>query len=739
MGIGNRNTIRFGVLVLVLSTCKVSLSQNATYVGYNITTATPNTLSGQKTVILSGVDLPSGWLTGFLVTTDANCSFQLQLWTRVTLQEHTLLFTTADLSFLADGQQQVDLGLGNAINLTGSEILGFTATSIGECVSFNFVINPLSSSMIYFFSLSPTTGNTYTFVPYQDTSHYGIMAVIQDTQPSTVAYFGFNQTGTEVLLSSASGIGVMLRDISLMFGRLIAYHVNIFGNDCQVYLQLWKTVDTATLTYRMKYTTQMQNFSATGYYTVDVTEPVIVTADDRIVFVDVSPTPCVVFEFTPVPARMSPSSSADFRAGIAIEGAEVVFHHFQVTHRFSVMVEIDAIIPQPVTGVTGDRGSQGNTGPEGVTGLPGATGVPGSFGPTGSTGMMGAVGDRGMTGPIGPVGSTGLQGLQGNTGSQGLTGINGERGVTGNLGPQGPRGRTGIQGLLGAHGSRGETGDRGDMGDAGSTGISGLPAATGVAGIAGQAGIKGPLGDKGPMGSQGDVGVEGVAGSTGIRGPVWDPFDVNYCAIHAGDCDHGCTNSPVGYTCTCRQGYNLLNNGDCRDIDECITKNGGCQYFCQNTAGSYVCSCPQGYILARDEHRCDDIDECLENNGDCSTDQMCINTWDGHMCLGPSTVSNVAGLSTTNEDMLTYSMFVGIIIWMAVVTFIMILEVVLLLPELNNRSRRPESPTSIAPSVIIEEQNPEYYFPAFFPRVRLGIRDYYSNARSETNEKRLRL
>ncbi|XP_069138622.1 uncharacterized protein [Argopecten irradians] len=737
MDTGHRNIAKFAVLVLVLSRCEVSLGQNVTYVGHNITTGTPNPLSGQKTVILTGINLPSGWLTGFLVTTDANCIFQLQLWTGVGQQDYTLLYSTEDLSFSSSGQYQVDLGLGKAVTMTGSEILGFTAIGLEECITFNSIINPRSDSMVSFFSLAPTVNNNYTFTSYQDTNHYGIMAIIQDTEPPSSALFGFNNTGAEVLLSSASGFGVMLRDIPLTFGRLLAYYVNILGNDCQVYFQLWKTINTTTMNYRMKHTTTMQNFTENGYYKVDVPDMMIVTVDDRIVFVDVSPSPCVVFEFTPNPTRFSASGSADFRSGIATPGTEKIFQHFQVTHRFSVMVQVDGIIPRSVTGVTGAVGAQGNTGPEGVTGLAGETGTTGSLGPTGNTGQAGAFGDLGVTGSTGLVGPTGSQGLQGVTGPQGLTGTNGDIGVAGSVGAQGPQGYTGVQGLQGITGSEGKRGDKGDVGDAGSTGVNGLPGTTGATGTPGKSGSNGLPGDVGATGSEGDEGDTGVAGPTGIQGPVWDPFDVNHCAQNTGSCDHGCINTAVGYTCTCRTGFKLLSNGDCQDIDECVTKNGGCQYFCTNSAGSYACSCPQGYALAKDEHRCDDINECLTNNGDCATDQLCINTWDGRVCVGPYTLTTASGIAS--EDLLTNSMFVGLIIWMAVITFIMLLEVVMLLPEFNQRSRRMEAPQSTAQSVIIEEPSTEFFFPAFFPRVRLGIRDYYSNPRSETTEKRIRM
>jgi hypothetical protein len=45
------------------------------------------------------------------------------------------------------------------------------------------------------------------------------------------------------------------------------------------------------------------------------------------------------------------------------------------------------------------------------------------------------------------------------------------------------------------------------------------------------------------------------------------------------------------------------------DVDECTNanygENGGCEHHCQNAVGSYSCSCRSGYGLNNDGRRCD--------------------------------------------------------------------------------------------------------------------------------------
>ena len=50
--------------------------------------------------------------------------------------------------------------------------------------------------------------------------------------------------------------------------------------------------------------------------------------------------------------------------------------------------------------------------------------------------------------------------------------------------------------------------------------------------------------------------------------------------------------------------YNNNNVFKCIDIDECNIDNGDCQHNCHNNYGSYSCSCYDGYYLLEDSHSC---------------------------------------------------------------------------------------------------------------------------------------
>lgn len=76
-------------------------------------------------------------------------------------------------------------------------------------------------------------------------------------------------------------------------------------------------------------------------FQLPVPDPVVVYSSNRFAVLDASPTPCVLFEFTPIPSRFSPTSYHNFQSGLPSVGQQEVFRHFQVTYRFSVMVEID--------------------------------------------------------------------------------------------------------------------------------------------------------------------------------------------------------------------------------------------------------------------------------------------------------------------------------------------------------------------------------------------------------------
>ena len=40
------------------------------------------------------------------------------------------------------------------------------------------------------------------------------------------------------------------------------------------------------------------------------------------------------------------------------------------------------------------------------------------------------------------------------------------------------------------------------------------------------------------------------------------------------------------------------------DVDECDDGNGGCSHNCTNIPGSYTCSCEEGYELLEDQQTC---------------------------------------------------------------------------------------------------------------------------------------
>ncbi|XP_055304878.1 low-density lipoprotein receptor-like isoform X2 [Sitodiplosis mosellana] len=74
-----------------------------------------------------------------------------------------------------------------------------------------------------------------------------------------------------------------------------------------------------------------------------------------------------------------------------------------------------------------------------------------------------------------------------------------------------------------------------------------------------------------------------------------DKCSVNECKIKKGGCDDKCVDTPAGFYCECRNGYELQGNTTCVDIDECKTP-GTCSQYCTNEVGSYKCECGKGYM-----------------------------------------------------------------------------------------------------------------------------------------------
>ena len=84
---------------------------------------------------------------------------------------------------------------------------------------------------------------------------------------------------------------------------------------------------------------------------------------------------------------------------------------------------------------------------------------------------------------------------------------------------------------------------------------------------------------------------------------------VNECVMWS-PCQHICHDLPIGYECSCRSGYQLLDGGTCRDVDECDVIY-PCSHYCLNRPGGFQCSCADGYELAPDKRGCK-----LHDNGE---------------------------------------------------------------------------------------------------------------------------
>ena len=75
-------------------------------------------------------------------------------------------------------------------------------------------------------------------------------------------------------------------------------------------------------------------------------------------------------------------------------------------------------------------------------------------------------------------------------------------------------------------------------------------------------------------------------------------LDIDECLDDSlNQCDHNCTNTESGYTCSCLSGYRLVNNTNCIDVDECIEESDTCHAnaTCVNSIGSFSCDCDSGY------------------------------------------------------------------------------------------------------------------------------------------------
>ncbi|KAJ8391554.1 hypothetical protein AAFF_G00088760 [Aldrovandia affinis] len=97
------------------------------------------------------------------------------------------------------------------------------------------------------------------------------------------------------------------------------------------------------------------------------------------------------------------------------------------------------------------------------------------------------------------------------------------------------------------------------------------------------------------------------------------------------DCDHTCMVASDGVACSCRDGYELAEDGrECRDIDDCLDKRMCPDMLCANTIGGFECNCPAGFHKDKGGGggTCVDVDECLV----WPCEHACSNTEGSYTC-----------------------------------------------------------------------------------------------------------
>lgn len=105
--------------------------------------------------------------------------------------------------------------------------------------------------------------------------------------------------------------------------------------------------------------------------------------------------------------------------------------------------------------------------------------------------------------------------------------------------------------------------------------------------------------------------------------------DIDECARHIHDCSHTCVNTPGAFYCDCPGG--LVLTEDFRTCTEDVSK-----MELRDAPEEQVFyvdrdHCPDGYASVND--KCEDVDECKSLLESCTTDQRCLNTNGGYVCL----------------------------------------------------------------------------------------------------------
>ena len=395
---------------------------------------------------------------------------------------------------------------------------------------------------------------------------------------------------------------------------------------------------------------------------------------------------------------------SDFRQSLQI-GEAYKFDEALQFNRYAASVLINTNTTDPTEPSIFD-------GPKGEVGIAGANGEKGVTGEKGEQGVKGAKGEKGADGPVGPPGDP--QGEKGSKGAPGQGSVKGERGDKGEKGVDGMvKGAKGVQGEKGSRGDKGDVGAKGEKGELGSKGLKGLV---------------GSRGDKGPYGHRPLEVVSISTCSDNFTCPV-ENTDEGQCKryesffFNASSSDienESNTTSKLDFeiakngsktdVCQCKIGF-TFQNGSCVDVNECKIVNGGCEFRCVNSQGSYKCQCPPGLSLSKDGHRCNDVNECQPNP--CRGKDICINRYNATdaLCLGTIVKEPKAGAltdgssndttTTTSTSTATSSLsstvaplagepmeepwywnkwvYLGLIIWLAILTLILIVCIILLI------------------------------------------------------------
>ncbi|XP_065180916.1 uncharacterized protein LOC135811609 [Sycon ciliatum] len=168
-------------------------------------------------------------------------------------------------------------------------------------------------------------------------------------------------------------------------------------------------------------------------------------------------------------------------------------------------------------------------------------------------------------------------------------------------------------------------------------------------------------------------------------GTIYTCNDIDECVEADNPCygyirsdnEPGCVNTAGSYTCVCREGYEIIDNGtllQCLDIDECSITPHHCVAYsakgprrCVNSMGSYSCNCVEGFAFqdTPNSTECLQVDECNSGTHSCnnktnddnrycqnfngSYDCPCLPGYNGADCdaMTPSTSSHQLDMAAT--------------------------------------------------------------------------------------------